>query len=83
MKGLSDFLFGDTRSPSFRALESKLRDKYRQEDESKYRCVTCSKMFKNTGYVCKHIANKHPELIPEEFTYEVGFIDLSLEKTSQ
>jgi hypothetical protein len=38
-------------------------------------------MFKNAGYVCKHIANKHPELIPEEFTYEVGLIGLLLEKT--
>src|SRR5882762_120667 len=35
----------------------------KQEDEGKYRCKTCQKLFKATSYVEKHIANKHPELV--------------------
>ncbi|KAJ7667573.1 hypothetical protein DFH06DRAFT_1280528 [Mycena polygramma] len=36
----------------------------KQEDEGKFRCKTCQKLFKATSFVEKHIANKHPELIP-------------------
>jgi uncharacterized C2H2 Zn-finger protein len=39
------------------------KDHYRQEEEQKFRCLTCGKMFKSAGYVCKHISNKHPELL--------------------
>ncbi|KAH9951831.1 hypothetical protein B0H21DRAFT_193892 [Amylocystis lapponica] len=35
----------------------------KQEDEGKYRCKTCQKLFKATAFVEKHIANKHPELV--------------------
>ncbi|KAG6828765.1 hypothetical protein H0H92_006844 [Tricholoma furcatifolium] len=35
----------------------------KQEDEGKFRCKTCSKLFKATSFVEKHIANKHPELV--------------------
>jgi len=35
----------------------------KQEDEGKYRCKLCNKLFKAVGFVEKHIANKHPELI--------------------
>ncbi|EIN10253.1 hypothetical protein PUNSTDRAFT_84168 [Punctularia strigosozonata HHB-11173 SS5] len=35
----------------------------KQEDESKFRCKTCQKLFKATSFVEKHISNKHPELI--------------------
>ncbi|THU77369.1 hypothetical protein K435DRAFT_974000 [Dendrothele bispora CBS 962.96] len=35
----------------------------KQEDEGKFRCRTCSKLFKATSYVEKHIANKHSELV--------------------
>ncbi|KAI0771991.1 hypothetical protein BD413DRAFT_604124 [Trametes elegans] len=35
----------------------------KQEDEGKFRCKTCQKLFKATSFVEKHIANKHPELI--------------------
>jgi hypothetical protein len=34
----------------------------KQEDEGKYRCKTCQKLFKATAFVEKHVANKHPEL---------------------
>lgn len=33
------------------------------EDEGKYRCKTCKKLFKAAPFVEKHILNKHPELI--------------------
>jgi hypothetical protein len=49
------------------------KDHYRQEEEQKFRCLTCGKMFKSAGYVCKHISNKHPELPRDnEAMYEVG-----------
>ncbi|GAW02170.1 arsenite-resistant protein asr2 [Lentinula edodes] len=35
----------------------------KQEDEGKFRCRTCQKLFKATSFVEKHIANKHPELV--------------------
>ncbi|KAG6336336.1 hypothetical protein ID866_2761 [Astraeus odoratus] len=36
----------------------------KQEDEGRFRCKTCQKLFKATSFVEKHIANKHPELVP-------------------
>jgi len=33
----------------------------KQEDEGKFRCKTCLKLFKATSFVEKHIANKHAE----------------------
>ncbi|KAF7313404.1 hypothetical protein HMN09_00496300 [Mycena chlorophos] len=33
----------------------------KQEDEGKFRCKTCQKLFKATSFVEKHVANKHPE----------------------
>ena len=48
------------------------KDHYRQEEEQKFRCLMCGKMFKSAGYVCKHISNKHPELLRDnEAMYEV------------
>ncbi|KZP21750.1 hypothetical protein FIBSPDRAFT_919510 [Athelia psychrophila] len=35
----------------------------KQEDEGKFRCKTCQKLFKATSFVEKHIANKHGELV--------------------
>jgi len=35
----------------------------KQEDEGKFRCKTCLKLFKATSFVEKHIANKHGELL--------------------
>lgn len=37
----------------------------KQEDEGKFRCRTCSKLFKATSFVEKHVVNKHPELIKQ------------------
>ena len=31
------------------------------EDEGKFRCKTCKKLFKAAPFVEKHILNKHPE----------------------
>lgn len=35
----------------------------KQEDEGKFRCKTCQKLFKATSFVEKHIANKHPDSV--------------------
>ncbi|KAJ2923984.1 hypothetical protein H1R20_g13116, partial [Candolleomyces eurysporus] len=35
----------------------------KQEDEGKFRCKTCQKLFKATSFVEKHISNKHGELV--------------------
>ncbi|KAI0313252.1 hypothetical protein OF83DRAFT_1165659 [Amylostereum chailletii] len=35
----------------------------KQEDEGKFRCKTCQKLFKAMSFVEKHIANKHSELV--------------------
>ncbi|KAF8164885.1 hypothetical protein B0H34DRAFT_687006 [Crassisporium funariophilum] len=37
----------------------------KQEDEGKFRCMTCQKLFKATSFIEKHIANKHPELVKQ------------------
>ncbi|KAF8629598.1 hypothetical protein AX15_003344 [Amanita polypyramis BW_CC] len=43
----------------------------KQEDEGKFRCKTCQKLFKATSFVEKHIANKHPDHVKhlEEIPY--------------
>ncbi|KAI5122188.1 hypothetical protein M0805_007085 [Coniferiporia weirii] len=35
----------------------------KQEDEGKFRCKTCAKLFKATSFVEKHVVNKHSELV--------------------
>lgn len=35
----------------------------KQEDEGKFRCKTCQKLFKASSFVEKHVANKHPTLV--------------------
>ncbi|KAJ3975939.1 hypothetical protein EV361DRAFT_886072 [Lentinula raphanica] len=47
----------------------------KQEDEGKFRCRTCQKLFKATTFVEKHIANKHPELVKslEDIAYFNNF----------
>lgn len=37
----------------------------KQEDEGKFRCKTCQKLFKATSFVEKHIANKHGDLVKQ------------------
>ncbi|TFK74358.1 hypothetical protein BDN72DRAFT_789083 [Pluteus cervinus] len=47
----------------------------KQEDEGKFRCKQCSKLFKATSFVEKHVANKHGELVKslEEIPYFNNF----------
>lgn len=35
----------------------------KQEDEGKFRCKDCNKLFKAASFVEKHVANKHPGLV--------------------
>ena len=35
----------------------------KQEDEGKFRCKQCNKLFKAISFVEKHVANKHGELV--------------------
>ncbi|OAX39133.1 hypothetical protein K503DRAFT_769766 [Rhizopogon vinicolor AM-OR11-026] len=45
---------------------SKAVEQYiKQEDEGRFRCKTCQKLFKATSFVEKHVANKHPELVKQ------------------
>lgn len=46
-----------------RELSKAAEPHIKQEDEGKFRCKTCQKLFKATSFVEKHIANKHPELV--------------------
>ncbi|KAG8829040.1 hypothetical protein FRC17_007179 [Serendipita sp. 399] len=39
---------------------------FQQEEEGKWRCQVCKKLFKATEFVEKHIINKHPELVKAE-----------------
>ena len=52
----------------------------KQEDEGKFRCKTCQKLFKATSFVEKHIANKHSELVKpldDVSALEIQFCSLS------
>ena len=46
-----------------RELSKAVEPFVKQEDEGKFRCKTCQKLFKATSFVEKHIANKHGELV--------------------
>lgn len=48
-----------------RELTKAVEPYIKQEDEGKFRCKTCQKLFKATSFVEKHIANKHPELVKQ------------------
>ena len=48
---------------SNRELSKAAETNIKQEDEGKFRCKHCQKLFKATTFVEKHIANKHPELV--------------------
>lgn len=50
-------------NPLLRELSKVAEPFIKQEDEGKFRCKTCQKLFKATSFVEKHIANKHPELV--------------------
>src|ERR1700722_5928613 len=47
----------------YRELTKAVEPFIKQEDEGKFRCKTCLKLFKATSFVEKHIANKHPDLV--------------------
>ncbi|KAF8307293.1 hypothetical protein DL93DRAFT_2143326 [Clavulina sp. PMI_390] len=38
----------------------------KQEDEGKFRCKTCSKLFKAMSFVEKHVASRHSDLVKTE-----------------
>lgn len=48
---------------SDRELPKVVEPHIKQEDEGKFRCRTCNKLFKASSFVEKHVANKHPELV--------------------
>jgi len=49
----------------YRELTKAVEAYVKQEDEGKFRCKTCQKLFKATSFVEKHIANKHPDLVKQ------------------
>lgn len=46
-----------------RELSKSCEPHLKREDEGKFRCSVCTKLFKAESFVEKHIANKHPELV--------------------
>lgn len=58
-------LVGIYQSWLYRELTKAVEAYVKQEDEGKFRCKTCQKLFKATSFVEKHIANKHPDLVKQ------------------
>lgn len=58
---ITDYRWHHETSELARAVEEHVK----QEDEGKFRCKSCAKLFKATTFVEKHIANKHPELVKQ------------------
>ena len=60
----------------YRELSRACEQFIKQEDEGKFRCKTCQKLFKATSFVEKHISNKHPELVKhlEEVRYSFSTV---------
>jgi uncharacterized C2H2 Zn-finger protein len=44
-------------------LKTAVQPHIKQEDEGKFRCRTCNKLFKAMAFVEKHVQTKHGELI--------------------
>jgi hypothetical protein len=57
----------------YRELSKAAEPHIKQEDEGKFRCKTCQKLFRATSFVEKHIANKHPELVKHLDDVRVSF----------
>ena len=47
------------------ALTKAVEPHVKQEDEGKFRCKTCQKLFKAPSFVEKHIVNKHSDLVKQ------------------
>lgn len=65
---------------SDRELTKTVEPYIKQEDEGKFRCKTCQKLFKATSFVEKHIANKHSELVKslDDVIHSFGMVVQSL-----
>ncbi len=48
-----------------RELEKAVEPHVKQEDEGKFRCKACNKLFKATSFVQKHVSGKHPDLVQQ------------------
>jgi len=75
---LSSSFIGSLHHLFIRELSKAVEPHLKQEDEGKFRCKTCQKLFKATSFVEKHIANKHPELVKQldevsPFQRDTGF----------
>ncbi len=49
----------------FREVKKVCVSQIKQEEEGKFRCRTCLKLFKGPEFLYKHIPTKHPELFIE------------------
>lgn len=56
-------MYSSTHISFRRELTKAVEQHIKREEEGKFRCKTCQKLFKATSFVEKHIANKHPELV--------------------
>jgi hypothetical protein len=53
------------------------KDHIKHEDEGKFRCRTCNKLFKALNFVEKHISNKHPDLLDKNELHRVRWTEKS------
>jgi hypothetical protein len=52
-------------------LQALTKDHIKVEDEGKFRCRSCNKLFKALNFVQKHISNKHPDLLDKKELHRV------------
>lgn len=64
-------------TPRFSELGRLCAGHVRVEEPGKFRCVSCSKLFKAPNFVDKHILNKHPELVNMDALNKVRSVYIS------
>ncbi|KAJ2767984.1 hypothetical protein IWQ57_003728 [Coemansia nantahalensis] len=58
-----------------RETDAELDSQFQQQDEGRFRCSICNKLFKGDAFVRKHIRNKHPEVVPDTLVHEITFFN--------
>lgn len=55
-----------------RSYRERISGNFLKEDEGKFRCRICDKLFKSQTYVENHILNKHPDIVRPSEAMEEG-----------
>ena len=77
VQNLTDVIYLD----SYRELSNITKPHITIEDEGKFRCKECKKLFKAAPFVEKHILNKHPEIVGDKLE-EVSLLEKLLPAVS-